>query len=123
VSESNVPEDPQCGEVSATTERAPHRWPLQVLLGSALALCAGVAIAWVDTRPGWDDTGVTAGALVIAAAASSFAGIPPSIAAALVVGPILVAELAGGMGVLLGIPFAVGGAYVGAFVRRHTLGR
>jgi hypothetical protein len=99
-------------------DRPPRRWPWQVLLGSALALCAGMGIAWVDSRPGWDDTGVTAGALVIAAALASLARVPPWLAAVLVAGPVLAAELPVGMGVLLAIPLALAGACAGAFVRR-----
>jgi hypothetical protein len=95
-----------------------HRASL-VLIASALILCAGLGIAWIDTRPQWDDTGVTAGALAIVAALGSLAQVPPSLAAALVAGPILVAELPGGAGVLLAIPFALAGAYVGALVRER----
>ena len=89
----------------------------------ALVLCAGLVIAWVDTRPGWDDTGVTAGALLVAATAAALAGVRPWLAAVLVVGPLVAAELTGGPGALLGIPFALVGAYSGALVRRHALGR
>jgi hypothetical protein len=88
------------------------------LISSALSLCAGIAIAWVDTRPRWDDTGVTAGALLLASAAASLARVPPWLAAVLVAGPILVAELPRGTGVLLAIPFALAGAYGGALARR-----
>jgi hypothetical protein len=91
---------------------------VQILLLSAAALCAGLGIAWVDSRPGWDDTGVTAGALVLAAAMAAFARVPPWPAALLVAGPILVTELSGSTGVLLAIPLAIVGAYAGAFVRR-----
>jgi hypothetical protein len=93
------------------------------LLGTALSLGAGLAIAWVDTRPGWDDTGVTAGLLAIAAAAGALARVPPWLAAALAAGPLLIAELPRGTGVLLAIPVALVGAYVGELVRRRTLGR
>jgi hypothetical protein len=95
----------------------------QVLLASALTLCAGLAVAWVDTRPGWDDTGVTAGAVLITAAAGAFARVPPWLSAALAAGPILAVELRGGTGVLLAVPFALAGAYGGAFVRRRAAGR
>jgi len=89
----------------------------------ALALLGGVAIAWVDTRPGWDDTGITAGLVFIAAAASAFARTPPWLSAALVAGPILVAaELPSGAGVLLAIPVALAGAFAGAFTRRLARG-
>jgi hypothetical protein len=103
-------------------DRPLRRWSWQVLLGSALALCAGLGIAWVDSRPGWDDTGVTAGALVMAAAMASLARVPPWLAAVLVAGPILAAELPKGTGVLLAIPFVIAGAYAGAFVRRLIAG-
>jgi hypothetical protein len=36
---------------------------------SVIALIAGMAIGWNDSRPTWDDTGITAGLLVVAAAA------------------------------------------------------
>ena len=85
---------------------------------AALVLCTGLAIAWVDTRPGWDDTGITAALLAIVAAAGSLAGVPPLLVAALAAGPMLVAELSAGTGVLLAIPIALAGGYVGAFFRR-----
>ena len=37
-----------------------------------LACLPGLAIAWVDSRPGWDDTGVTAGALLFVSAVIGF---------------------------------------------------
>jgi uncharacterized membrane protein len=39
-----------------------------------LAIALGLAIAWVDSRPHWDDTGITAGCLFLAAALMGFAG-------------------------------------------------
>ena len=36
-----------------------------VLLGVAITM--GLAIAWVDSRPHWDDTGITAGSLLLSA--------------------------------------------------------
>jgi uncharacterized RDD family membrane protein YckC len=88
----------------------------------ALVLGAGLAITWIDTRPQWDDTGITAVAVLIIAALGTLAGVAPWLSATLVAGPILVAELSGGMGVLLAIPFALAGAYVGAFVRQRMAG-
>jgi len=38
----------------------------------AAALAAGLLIAWADSRPGWDDAGMTAAALVVAAAVVGF---------------------------------------------------
>jgi hypothetical protein len=34
-----------------------------------LALALGLGIAWIDSRPHWDDTGITAGLLFLSAAA------------------------------------------------------
>ena len=90
----------------------------QVLLLSAAALCAGLGIAWVDSRPGWDDTGVTAVAIAAAAGLAALLGSRPWLAAALVAAPLLIAGLAGGHpGVLLAVPFALAGAYTGRLVR------
>jgi hypothetical protein len=36
---------------------------------AAVALIVGIAIGWNDSRPTWDDTGITAGLLVVAGAA------------------------------------------------------
>ncbi len=122
VNESRVPGSTQEEELRmapAHPARLRSRW---VVLKSAVILAAGLAIAWVDTRPGWDDTGMTAGALAIAAAAGSLARIPPWLATALVVVPILAAELPGGTGALLAIPFALAGAHVGEFIRKRTVG-
>src|SRR5437763_2564537 len=41
-----------------------RRW---LALGVAALIC-GIAIGWNDSRPTWDDTGVTAGLLVVAGA-------------------------------------------------------
>ena len=82
-------------------------------LGAVLLLCAGIAIAWVDTRPTWDDAGITAGSLFLVAAAGSLARVPGWLSAILVAGPILIAER-----VWVAIPFALAGALAAAFVRR-----
>jgi hypothetical protein len=38
------------------------------------ASLAGLSIAYVDARPTWDDTGMTAGAMALAGAAAGFLG-------------------------------------------------
>src|SRR5262245_31442059 len=57
---------------------------------------SGVLIAWVDTRPTWDDTGVTVAALAFASAVFSAAGVRFWLAAPLVAGPLCVALAARG---------------------------
>jgi hypothetical protein len=48
--------------------------PVRARLAIALAisLVAGIAIGWMDSRPGFDDTGITAVGLVLAACLASF---------------------------------------------------
>lgn len=90
----------------------------RVLVGSGLALVAGLAIAWVDTRPGWDDTGITVGLVTIAAGGASLVGAPFWLAALLVSGPMIVREIAGGYAVLVSLPIALVAAGLGALVKR-----
>jgi hypothetical protein len=86
---------------------------------AAVALIAGAAIAWVDTRPTWDDTGITAGALVLVAGLTSFAGMRPWLAAALVAGPLIVAEWrVVDAGLLIPSALTLTGACAGMFARR-----
>ncbi|MBI1389093.1 MAG: hypothetical protein GC154_11660 [bacterium] len=89
-------------------------WLISIAL---LALTAGVAIAWLDTRPNWDDAGVTAGMLVIASAIAGALGAPWWLAAGLVAAPMIAVEIPGaGPGILIVAVFAVIGALIGAWV-------
>jgi hypothetical protein len=83
-----------------------------------MALGAGVAIAWIDTRPHWDDTGLSAGLLFLAAAGAAALRAPAWLAALLVAAPPVIAEIRGGSGVLLAIPIALLGALAGLVLRR-----
>ncbi|MCX6552891.1 MAG: hypothetical protein NTY02_18130 [Acidobacteria bacterium] len=88
---------------------------------ACFALTAGCAIAWMDTRPSWDDTGVTAGALFLASALASALGVRWWLAPIMVAGPLLVAEIRGlGWGALLICAIALAGAGIGLAVRRLT---
>src|SRR5579871_6862609 len=51
---------------SALRERSEEMQGRGLLLLGAIAL--GLAIAWVDSRPRWDDTGITVGVLFITSA-------------------------------------------------------
>ena len=84
-----------------------------------VAFVAGCAIAWMDTRPSWDDPGVTAGALLVAAGVSAFGGVRWWVAALLVAGPLLAVEIRGlGWGAALVLAFALAGAGLGEFARK-----
>jgi hypothetical protein len=86
-----------------------------------LAIVVGFVLAWVDSRPNWDDTGLTAGAVFLAAA--FFAALSPRRPWlwALAVGawiPLFGIIGSRNTGSLLALAIALGGAFTGAFVRK-----
>jgi hypothetical protein len=81
-----------------------------------LAIGAGLAIALLDSRPGWDATGVTAILLVLAAFVSAaLAGRHPWLWALLVGGWILLLEIpsSGQPGPAIALLFSATGALAG----------
>lgn len=96
-----------------------------VLVGMLLgAVCVGLLIAWVDSRPTWDDTGITVGVLLLACA--GFGAVRPGYAWlwALAIGawiPLAGILFAGNYGTLLALAIAFIGAYAGALARRILL--
>ena len=93
----------------------------RTLLLAAAAAAAGIGIGLVDSSPGWDSTGITAGALVIAAAAVAWIGRDrPWLWAALVGLPTPIIDIArtGNTGSVLALGFAALGAAVGWGLRR-----
>jgi hypothetical protein len=105
-------------EVAGST---PARRPLASWAGCAFALAAGLAIAWMDSRPTWDDTGITAAALFVASGLAALLGVRWWLAALLLAGPLVVAE-SSGMGVGLALPPAIAliGGGLGALLRRSV---
>lgn len=88
-----------------------------------LAVAAGLVIAWVDSRPTWDDAGITAGMIFLAAAL--FGALRPSRAPvwALAVGvwvPLFGIVRHHNFGSLLALAVAFFGAYAGAMTRRFV---
>ncbi|MCB9464147.1 MAG: hypothetical protein H6682_10710 [Candidatus Eisenbacteria bacterium] len=90
------------------------------LVVSAFVLAAGLGVAWVDTRPNWDDTGVTVFAILLTAGTGGLAGVPPFLCALLAAAPLVLAELSTGAAVLVAVPIAVGAALAGAYLRRFA---
>jgi len=87
----------------------------------AVAVVLGILIAFVDSRPTWDDTGVTAAAIVASCGVLGLLGPDRPWLWALAVGmwvPALGIAKAGNYGSLLALPFAFAGAYAGAATRR-----
>ena len=98
-----------------------HLGVVQYLSGEfkgAAASVASVVIAWIDTRPNWDDTGITAGLLLLSGGIPALLGAPWWVALTLVVAPLLLAEVSTtGWGLLLAVAFALLGALGGAGLR------
>jgi hypothetical protein len=87
----------------------------------ALALCAGWMIAWVDSRPHWNDSGISAMAVLCTSAIFGFAEPPAAWIWALAVGawiPLLGILHRGDLSMLLVLLFPFVGAYGGALLRR-----
>ena len=88
---------------------------------AALALAAGVAIGLADSSPGWDSTGITAGALFVSAALIAGVARDRPWLWALLIGlptPILDVIRTGNTGSVLALAFAAAGAATGWAVRR-----
>lgn len=88
-----------------------------------LAIACGLAITWIDTRPTWDDTGITAGLLVLTSAA--FGVIAPRMPWrwALAIGawiPLAAIARHGDLKMLVVLAFPLAGAYAGSVLRRVT---
>ena len=98
------------------TQMKPFDWLLR--LG---ALTLGLALALVDASPGWDDTGVSAAAVLVVAATFGAARPARAWLWALAVGlwiPALGIVLRGDPAALLALVPAVAGAFAGAGTRR-----
>ena len=90
---------------------------------ATFSLVVGIGMAWVDTRPTWDDAGVTAGLLLLVAGFAAAAGVRWWGAALLVASPILLAEASNaGPGIVVLLAFTVAGALLGAALRRRVAG-
>jgi hypothetical protein len=89
----------------------------------ALGTAAGLVVAWIDSRPGWDDTGITAGLLLLAAASiAALAGRRPWLWALLVGAwtPAVEMMAGGSAASLIAIGFAAVGAMGGWLLARSA---
>ena len=81
-----------------------------------ISVVAGVGVALIDSSPGWDSTGITAGLLGVGAAVAAAIGRDRPWLWALLVGlptPILETVRDGNAGSWLALVFAAGGASIG----------
>ena len=89
----------------------------------AISLAAGLAIGWVDSRPTWDDTGITVGALFLASAVFGFLMPSRAWVWGLTVGlgvPLFSFLSHGNPAAFVSIIIAFVGSFAGAFARRAT---
>jgi hypothetical protein len=87
----------------------------------AVAIVLGLLIGYVDSRPTWDDTGVTAGVLLIVTAMLGALAPQRPWVWALCVGlwiPIFGISNSSNYGSLIAVAIAFVGAYAGMLVRR-----
>jgi len=87
-----------------------------------LSLFTGFMIAWIDSRPGWDDTGITAGIIVMLSALFGYIHPAKPWIWALTVGswiPIYAIFQNGNFLMLLVTLFGFAGAYLGAAVKNN----
>ncbi len=87
----------------------------------ALALCAGLCVGWIDSRPTWDDTGVTVAAIVLFAGLLALVRRRAWWATALAVGlpvPAFDITLRGGLASMVALVFAFAAAAAGMLLAR-----
>jgi hypothetical protein len=86
-----------------------------------IALGSGLLIAWVDSRPGWDDTGITVGAILLVSGGLSLAIPQRAWLWAFLVGvwvPVAEMSLPQNYASIFALIFAFLGAYSGYGARR-----
>jgi hypothetical protein len=86
-----------------------------------VAVCLGLLIAYVDSRPNWDDTGITAGAILVTSGIFGLLSPSRPWLWALAVGawiPVFAIASSRNFGSLLVFVFAFAGAYAGMGVRK-----
>jgi hypothetical protein len=90
------------------------------------AIAFGVAIAYVDSRPAWDDTGITAGTMMLVAGVLGLLGPRRPWTWALLIGiwipayAVARAPSAGTLAMVLVLAFPFAGAYGGMALRRWS---
>ena len=87
-----------------------------------LSSLAGVLIAWNDSRPGWDDTGITTGLIVLFSALFGYLLPTRPWIWALTVGswiPLHAIVTSGDYRMLMVMLFSVAGSYLGAAVKNN----
>lgn len=90
----------------------------------SIALLSGLLIAYVDSRPTWDDTGITAGAILLASSLLAMTGFRRPWLLALAIGswiPIWGIVFTHNFASILALALAFVGAYAGWLLRMGWL--
>jgi hypothetical protein len=93
---------------------------MRLVLSLVPASILGLALGLVDTSPNWDDSGISAGALVILCVSFGALRFAPPWASALAIGawiPILNIAKTGNWSSMMVLPIALIAAYAGSGVR------
>jgi hypothetical protein len=88
------------------------------------AVLTGLLIAWIDSRPNWDDTGISALMLFLAALLFGFLAFQKPWLIALAVGiwiPLISIIVTKNYGGLLALIPGFPGAYLGAYLRKSVI--
>lgn len=112
--------------IPASIRRRPASPAARTLVAGALAIIGGLALAYMDSRTGYDDTGVTAVLLIAVAAVAAAIGATRPWLWAILVGawtPIIEIGAGGSTGSLLAIVFAGVGAAIGYLAARGATSR
>ena len=94
-----------------------HRYWITIIL----ALFLGIMIGWIDSRPNWDDTGITVGLVVISTFIIGFIFPRRPWIWAITVGiwiPMFDVLLQGNYGSIIALIISFIGSYSGAFIRK-----
>ncbi len=112
--------DGECSIIRTLAELKKSADTLRTWVLAAAAVGIGLAIAYVDSGPTWDDTGITAGALLIGGLVTSFAAGHRPWLWGILVGiwvSVFAILIDGNPAALLGLAFAIAGSYAGAAAR------
>ena len=99
---------------------------IRFILIIAAELFAGVFLAWMDTSPHWDDTGITIGLLLALSALGGFLAHRKAWLIAIAIGfwiPIFNVIMAHNYGAIMALAIAFIGAYSGNFLWRWMFTR
>ena len=95
--------------------------PRKILI--AIAILLGILIGYIDSKPGWDDTGITVGFLLFTTGVLSFFSPKRPWVFALAVGiwiPLFSIFFTHNYAGLIALVFSTAGAYSGMFLRKIT---